>query len=398
MVAVRRPYSECAESISAAPGQCPRGLRVPTLGPVKGLMLRLSALDADATTALRVIAHFEALLGTSFDAAVLVRSTAGLAECPAGLETADGRTVRFAPDGGELPAVPGAVSESTRLTPAGRVWLERPGEPGPLDELVVEWMAIAAQVLLGRPQSASQQQPPPQPHVADPALAELVLSAREAVEDRARALRLLGLAPDRPLRVLVASIAGPVTVALVRDSGLAAIATVRVTALGEYGVALVQRHEGTASIPSPPPDLRDAVLPPGLRIGIGGGVAALDAGTSWAQARVALRFTSDLAHEAVVAHDDLGTVALLADIPVDRLRAQPDVQALGGLTGESLAALAAFCRTGSLRQAAAELHLHHSSVAGRLAHVEKALGRPLTGPEDRFRAQLALYALRLASG
>lgn len=358
-------------------------------------MLRLSALDADATTALRVIAHFEALLGTSFDAAVLVRSTAGLAECPAGLETADGRTVRFAPDGGELPAVPGAVSDSTRLTPAGRVWLERPGEPGPLDELVLEWMAIAAQVLLGRPQSASQ--PQPQPHVADPALAELALSAREAVEDRARALRLLGLAPDRPLRVLVASVAGPVTVALVRDSGLAAIATVRVTALGEYGVALVQRHDGAASIPSPPPDLRGAV-PPGLRIGIGGSVAALDAGTSWAQARVALRFTCELAHEAVIGHDDLGTVALLADIPVDRLRAQPDVQALGGLAEESLAALAAFCRTGSLRQAAAELHLHHSSVAGRLAHVEKALGRPLTAPEDRFRAQLALYALRLASG
>jgi hypothetical protein len=255
-------------------------------------------------------------------------------------------------------------------------------------------MAIAAQVL-GRPQSAPQ----PQPHVADPALAELALSAREAVEDRARALRLLGLAPDRPLRVLVASVAGPVTVALVRDSGLAAIATVRVTALGEYGVALVQRHDGAASSPSPSPapDLRDAV-PPGLRIGIGGSVAALDAGTSWAQARVALRFTSGLAHEAVVAHDDLGTVALLADIPVDRLRAQPDVQALGGLTDESLAALAAFCRTGSLRQAAAELHLHHSSVAGRLAHVEKAFGRPLTGPEDRFRARLALYALRLASG
>jgi sugar diacid utilization regulator len=91
-------------------------------------------------------------------------------------------------------------------------------------------------------------------------------------------------------------------------------------------------------------------------------------------------------------------VALLADIPADRLRAQPDVQALEGLTDESLAALAAFCRTGSLRQAAAELHLHHSSVAGRLAHAEKALGRHLTGPEDRFRARLALYALRLAAG
>ncbi|MFD7756939.1 hypothetical protein [Streptomyces sp. NPDC059757] len=30
-----------------------------------------------------------------------------------------------------------------------------------------------------------------------------------------------------------------------------------------------------------------------------------------------------------------------------------------------------FCRTSSLRQAATELHLHHSSVAARLAHVEE---------------------------
>jgi hypothetical protein len=58
---------------------------------------------------------------------------------------------------------------------------------------------------------------------------------------------------------------------------------------------------------------------------------------------------------------------------------------------------AAFCRTGTLRQAAAELHLHHSTVAVRLAQVESALGWHLTDPRDRFRAQLALHAMRLAA-
>jgi sugar diacid utilization regulator len=144
-------------------------------------------------------------------------------------------------------------------------------------------------------------------------------------------------------------------------------------------------------------------------VGVGGGAHPLDARTSWAQARSALRFAvPGSAREAVVDHDELGPVALLADIPVERLRAQEDVRRLGRLArgereraghgGELLAALAAFCRTGSLRQAAGELHLHHSSVAARLTHVEKELGWRLRDPQDRFRAQLALYALRLADG
>lgn len=62
-----------------------------------------------------------------------------------------------------------------------------------------------------------------------------------------------------------------------------------------------------------------------------------------------------------------------------------------------MAALEAFCRTGSLRKAAALLHLHHSSVADRLARVEDELGWRLDEPGDRFRARFALLARRLAS-
>jgi DNA-binding transcriptional LysR family regulator len=86
---------------------------------------------------------------------------------------------------------------------------------------------------------------------------------------------------------------------------------------------------------------------------------------------------------------------------VARLRAQGDVKALDVLAATStgaadVAALEAFCRTGSLRQAAVTLHRHHSSVAARLAHVEDALGWRLDEPGDRFRARLALLARRLA--
>ncbi|MZE77135.1 PucR family transcriptional regulator, partial [Streptomyces sp. SID5475] len=153
------------------------------------MLLRLSALDADAATAVRVIAHFEALMSAGSDAVSLVRSTAGLAQCAAGLERTGGRRVRFGPGGAALPGEPERVSGSaffgdTDSGPGGRVWLERPGAPGPFDELVLEWMAIAARMLDGRRRAAEP------PHAADPALVELVLSEREAVEDRARALRL----------------------------------------------------------------------------------------------------------------------------------------------------------------------------------------------------------------
>ncbi|MGX1504928.1 UNVERIFIED_CONTAM: hypothetical protein RKD43_003553 [Streptomyces graminofaciens] len=408
---------------------------------MKGLLLRLSALDADAATAVRVIAHFEALLGGGLDPASLARSTAGLAGCPAGLRLPDGRSARSGPDGVALPGAPGHVSGRVELEPAGGVWLERAGAPGPFDELVLEWMAITARVLAGRPWQSRV------PQAADPALVELVLSGREDAPDRVRALRLLGLSPEAPLRVIAVAgrpgtDVGMEAVALLGRGGLRG--TVRVARAGSLGAVLVQRPEGPgrkgdAAGGGSPDDgagggnssdrpastacelraaLRERVrergtahgTAQGIRVGVGGAFDPLEARTSWSQARAALRFAAaGSPREAVADHDELGPVALLADIPVERLHAQEDVRRLGRLArgergeraghgGELLAALAAFCRTGSLRQAAGELHLHHSSVAARLTHVEKELGWRLRDPQDRFRAQLALYALRLADG
>ncbi|MGW3568025.1 PucR family transcriptional regulator [Streptomyces sp. NPDC000941] len=387
---------------------------------MKGLLLRLSALDADAATAVRVIAHFEALLGSgALDAISLVRSTAGLAECAAGLELPDGRTARFGPGGAALPGEPEAVSQGAELGPSGRVWLERPGPPGPFDELILEWMAIAARTLCGGP---TPPRTPGQPDAAnaadaaDPALMELVLSERESDHDRARALRLLGLVPELPLRMVAvrgapATGAGLDAVALLGRAKLDAV--VRVTRTGPWGTVLVQSPDPAAD--SPAPALRAAVADPHrgpavardaarrLRVGVGGLVPALAARDSWAQACTALRFAvAGSPREAVADHDALGPVALLADIPAERLAALPEARQLDALAAQpngdlTIAALAAFCRTGSLRQAAAELHLHHSSVAARLAHVEAALGWRLRDPGHRFHAQLALYARRLAA-
>jgi DNA-binding transcriptional LysR family regulator len=322
-----------------------------------------------------------------------------------------------------------------------------------LDDLVLEWMALAAG--MGPPR------PGPPPHVAEPALVETVLSEREAVEDRMRALRLLGLGPERPLRV-VAVAGGRET-----DAGVAAVAllargvpgaTVRIAAMDALAAVLVQAAEGGASAAGelardlsfaaaervrgrgagagagggapgarggsvqaggasvegvpvvpvagvPGGEGATAARPRvrGARFGVGGGVAPVRAHVSWAQARTALRFAgAGGPGETVVDHDALGPLALLADVPAERLRADPGVRALTALAardgGEpAVEALDAFCRTGSLRRAAAELHLHHSSVAARLARAEAALGGRLREPDGRLRARLALYAWRLAA-
>ncbi|WP_007509149.1 PucR family transcriptional regulator [Pseudofrankia saprophytica] len=399
---------------------------------MKGLLLQLSALDADAESAVRVIAYFDALVAARADAASLVRATAALAECGAGLETADIGRVRYRQDGTPMPhsvegvrsaegsAEPGHVSGWMSLDgDGGRVWLERPGLPRPLDEIVLERMAIAARAIGTRAR--------PSLHIADPALVELVLSDRESAEDRARALRLLGLLPDVAVRaVAISPPAGT-------DVGVQAVAlmargrlgrrTVRVAVLGRMAAVLLQDRSAAAT---PAGDLRlalaerpssrtdtstpdcsasadrwDGAAQP--RVGVGGPVDGLDARRSWRQARLALRFAAPGSADAlVVDYSELGSVALLADVPVDRLRADPDVRALDALAqapagAGDIAVLEAYCRASSLRQGAAVLHLHHSSVAARVAHLEDVLGWRLDEPEGRFRARLALLARRLAT-
>ncbi|MFC7728091.1 helix-turn-helix domain-containing protein [Actinomadura keratinilytica] len=119
---------------------------------------------------------------------------------------------------------------------------------------------------------------------------------------------------------------------------------------------------------------------------------------SWQQARTALRFTTP--RQPVVLYDDLGALALLAEIPSDTARANADVAAISRIAADSddLQTLDAYCATGSLRQAAGLLHLHHSSIARRLEQIGKALGIELTQPAGLTRARLALTTWRLLNG
>jgi hypothetical protein len=249
------------------------------------------------------------------------------------------------------------------------VWLERPGPPGPLDELLLDRLAIAVAAVVDK-------YGPARTTMADPALVELAISAGSDEAARARALRLLGFAVGLPVRVAALRSQLP----LDQVAGLVCPARlVKAAPLAGVGVILATTID-------------PARFPAGVRAGIG---AAESPDRSWPQARTALRFTTP--RQPVVHYAGLGAMALLAEIPQDAARGNADVAAITRTASnpEDLRTLDAYCATGSLRRAADLLHLHHSSVARRLEQIGKTLGIELTEPTGLTRASLALTAWRL---
>ncbi|MFF5968834.1 helix-turn-helix domain-containing protein [Streptomyces collinus] len=143
-------------------------------------------------------------------------------------------------------------------------------------------------------------------------------------------------------------------------------------------------------------------LPAG-RLGVGPAVPVLELPRSWAEARTALRFTAEGTPQdpgpQVVHADELGGIALLADVVAPGSEPPPDVRALEAAAANTPwlpATLHAVASSGSLRAAAAGINVHHSTLQDRLTHAEHLLGWPLRTPQGRLRLQLALTMRRLA--
>lgn len=330
-------------------------------------------LDAGAESAVRVIGFFDALIAGRADLRTLVTETAALAGCGAGV-TDPGRGVCERAGPGE----PGRASAVRELTGTGRVWLERTGPPPPLDDLVLERFAIAAADLLHHPTAP--------PELGDAALVGLALSEDAAEAERIRALGFMHLGPSTPLRVLALDTDRAADV-------LAALGPPRPPAAELEGVHAVL----AASLPEEFPRLK-------ARIGIGPALPAVEAPASWRAARAALRFAGPASTPPAVVHaDDLGALAAIAA----RLRPEDitgiaDVTALDRIATEpngheTLAALAAFCDTGSVRKAGTRVGRHHSTVAARLARAETTLGFSFATPTGRRRLDLALLLRHLRS-
>ncbi|MEU1101525.1 helix-turn-helix domain-containing protein [Streptomyces tibetensis] len=150
------------------------------------------------------------------------------------------------------------------------------------------------------------------------------------------------------------------------------------------------------------PALPDPRFPAG-RLGVGPAVPVLELPRSWAGARTALRFTAEDTPQdpgpSVVHADELGGIALLADLVAPGSEPPEDVRALESAAATAPwlpATLHAVASTSSLRAAAAEINVHHSTLQERLAHAEHLLGWPVRTPQGRLRLQLALTMRRLA--
>ncbi|WP_101391170.1 CdaR family transcriptional regulator [Streptomyces sp. TLI_146] len=341
---------------------------------MEALAIRLSQLDSHVEGAIRVVMFYDTLMRRRVDLPALARASAGLAECVAGIRLhSSRRALRLSPDGREAATPPRPASTTVPITlddeEIGAVWLERPGPPGSLDDVLLERLAIAAAAVVER-------YGPARTTMADPALVELAVSPDIDEAARARALRLLGFAPGLPVRVAAVRSRLP----LDQVAGLLCPdRPVKAAPLADAGVILA-----TALDPNR--------LPAGVRAGIG---AAEAPDRSWREARTALRFTTP--RQPVVHYDRLGALALLAEIPQETARENADVAAIARIadTPDDLETLDTYCATGSLRRAAERLHLHHSSVARRLEQIGRTLDIELTEPTGLMRARLALTAWQL---
>jgi hypothetical protein len=355
---------------------------------------RLTALDPDAGAAVRVIAYFDRLVEGRAGLEALVRGAAVLSGSTARLVDHDrGVRVRVEADGRRRD-----VSGPTRpewpwapLTPGGSpaLWLERPGPCSVVDAMVLERATSAARLVLDRTRGRAPARAPAE----DPALLETLLDAGAPQAARLHAARALGLDPSGRAR------------ALALPDGHARVQPLPVPEPAGRGRG--GRSDGVADDRPDEVALAASLLGPGLprggRVGVGPAVPVLDLPGSWVAARTALRFTADGTEPGprTVYADELGTLALLAEVVGPGTEPPADVRALASAIAATPwlpATLYAVVTAPSLRTAAAELNLHHSTLQDRLTHAESLLGWSVRDPHGRLRLQLALAVRRLMVG
>ena len=360
---------------------------------MRGLLQRLSAIDAQAEAAVKIIAAFDQLVAQRTEIGGIVRTAAAVAGCRAGLwDPIHGLFVHVGPDGREIED-DGAAARTAHVplegTGGGEVWLEREDRAEQLDEFVVERMAAAAVVVLDRTYGGASES-------RDSAL-ESLLNERLSEIERIRSARVLGFDGAERVRA----------VALAQLGGFGQGATSRPVAFvirnlerrGEN--ARAARIGDLFALLTTASEISDP-LPVDLRAGVGREVKVLSAAASWATARAALCFTTPVpglhrARSAVA--DELGSAVALAAVPAEHLTGLAELDALDTLASTSagrdvIATLDAVVRTGSLRHAGTELHLHHTSVASRVKRAGEALGYAIEA-SSYGRAQLALTLWQL---
>jgi hypothetical protein len=336
------------------------------------LVARLSALDAEAGAALKVITYFDKLNEGRVGLETLVRGAAVLSGFPAGLSDPERHlNLRVLPDKSIVATRDAVDPEWLTISlldeGAGIVWLETT-QARAIDELILERLVVCVRSVLDRTRRRVVKD--------DAAALEVLLSPKVSDAVRLESARRLGWSPTSRVRAL----------AVVPEADVKSAAEIG-------GVCAILEP----AVPGTPADR------PLGRIGVGRSMPVLQAWQSWEQARVALRFTSAGTPEdpgpRTVRYSEVGaTVAALAGtfgpgspVPEDVQR----VERAAETTPWLLETLYHVVMHSSLRAASAAAHLHHSTLQDRVAQAELLLGWPICEPYGRFRLQFALIVHKL---
>lgn len=319
---------------------------------MKELVGKLSALDPEASEAVKVVSFFDALITNSVGLYGLLRGAAVLSGVVAGAER-EGKVSRFDPEGKRLADSQPHSRPLKRSFAGGVVWIEREGAPHANDNMVLDRLAFAVGLLdmqNGMPGGLA-----------------VILDSSRALDERIAALSRLRISPDARVR-LIATHAGAAHVG--------SMTTVMPTRYGMLQATL---------------DL-DGSLEPIPPAGFGEWVRADRVHESWEGAVIAHRLTTRFT--PVLSAEDLGAMLLLArsydpkDPPVD-------VLVLESLDDRSAEILRVIVETDSIRGAAAELAMHHSTVQAKHESLAEQLGYDPRTLGGRMRYMAAEILRRL---
>ena len=359
---------------------------------MEGLLKRLSAEGSEAENALRVVAFFDQLVEHRSSPRALVRSTSRLIGASSGYSSdSGGESWSFdsigRPIGSSVPPQARAQRVTTDGGINGTVWILPDSATSALADLVLERMAISVSIVLDR--DPNQGQP------ATTALFMRWLDSGNSPEDRESYAHTLGFHSTWSVRSIV-----------LKDFGEPDDLAQRLhTWSHRVGARCTQPYIAdrlSTALFQVTNDMKksDIEALPGL-VAIGPPTAVIDAHLSVEAARNALRLCSSELGPRFVCYEDLGPLIHIAGIAPDVAKRDPFVIRLMTLAETDagrpeLVALDVFLRHSSLRSAAIELNLHHSSLAKRLDKVSRRLAVDLSDPKSRFELSLALWLYRVA--
>lgn len=319
------------------------------------LVGRIASLDAEASEALKAVSFFDALITNGAGMEALVRGAAVLAGVVVGTER-NGRTTRFDPTGRRVEGGEGTRRSSQRTFGAGTVWLERDGAAFANDAVIVERLGFAIGLLDTR--------------AVGPSGLAIAIDSSRSLDERVPALPRLRLEPSTRIRLIAT------------DADAARIgraATVMPTRYGLMQAGL---------------DL-DGTFEPPVRAGLGPWVRADHAPESWESAVLAYRLTTSLT--PIVDAATLGAMMILMRA-YDPETPHEDVVALRNLDTQSAQVLRVLVESESVRSAASELGMHHSTLHAKHEGLIRVLGYDPRSTVGRMRYIAAEVLRRVSDG